>query len=93
MRGRTGVTLVEIMVALAVVALLNGSAILAIRSLRPPDSTAQGELMASARARAVLSGKPVQLVAGTDTVLLLPDGRVIGQWVGLRGGSTRETSR
>jgi len=91
--GRSGVTLVEIMVALAVLALLNGSAVLAIRSLRRPDSASRAELIALAQRSAVTSGRPVQFVAGADTVLFLPDGRAIGLVAAVTEGGTRGSSR
>jgi len=75
-----GVTLVELVVALAVVGLLSGLALVGFLSLRPQPSAPWVTAADSARASAVRTGRSAII---TDTsghrVLFLPDGRAIGR--------------
>jgi len=75
-----GVTLVELVVALAVVGLLSGLALVGFLSLRPQPPAPWVAAADSARAAAVRTGRPAAI---TDTcghrVLFLPDGRAVGR--------------
>lgn len=81
-RGRRGVTLVELVIALAILGLLAGLAGLALRPA-PPVAAADtvAARVAAARATAVREGRPVTvevLVRGEPAVATaLPDGRVV----------------
>lgn len=78
-----GFTLVELVVVLTILAVL--ATVVSVR-LRPWDSPQRsGEPLAAGRAAAAREGHPVRvertLAADsehTDTVLVLPDGRVVG---------------
>jgi prepilin-type N-terminal cleavage/methylation domain-containing protein len=79
--ARTGFTLVELMVVLAILGVMAGVAGLAARSLDDTDPAAErAALIADARRRALQTRRPVRLqVASGDTVrlmLALPDGSV-----------------
>jgi len=75
-----GVTMVELVVALAVVGLLSGLALVGFRSVRPEPPAPWVVAADSARAAAVRTGRPAGI---TDTfghrVLFLPDGSGIGR--------------
>jgi prepilin-type N-terminal cleavage/methylation domain-containing protein len=75
-----GVTLVELVVALAVVGLLSGLALVGFRSLRPEPPGPWVAAADSARAAAIRTGRPADLTDTTGRrVLFLPDGRAIGR--------------
>ena len=86
---RRGVTLVELLVVLAILGVMAGISGVALASLRAPRESARVRTLNEARAQAIRSGKPVQVLL--DTVpprtgqqarpliaLFLPDGRAIG---------------
>jgi Tfp pilus assembly protein FimT len=84
-RRDAGTTLVELVVALLILALTAGVATLAIRSLRPPSESGFQAALLDARARAIREGHPVRVT--TDAIhdslspriiLFLPDGRTLG---------------
>lgn len=82
MSGHRGVTLIELVVALALLGIMSGVVGLSIRTARrvPTPNVA---LLAAARARdsALRLGRPVTIVIARDSqsfdVTALPDGRVI----------------
>ena len=69
-----GVTLVELLVALALLGLVLGVSGLALASLREPPEAVDIGAMRHARAQAIETGAP-RLAHG---VLFLPDGRAVG---------------
>jgi prepilin-type N-terminal cleavage/methylation domain-containing protein len=73
MRPRTGFTLVELMVVLAILGVMAGVAGLAARSLDDTDPAAErAAAIADARRRALATRRPVRLeLAAGDTVRLL----------------------
>jgi len=80
-----GVTLIELIVALAMLALVVGISGLALVSLRAPsESQAMRELQV-AHAQAIRTGRPVltpgHLTPDTGHRLFLPDGRAVGPGV------------
>jgi prepilin-type N-terminal cleavage/methylation domain-containing protein len=80
-RGRRGVTLVELMVVLVVLGVMAGVAGLAARSLERADPEAErAAAVADARRRALAERRPVELVVPGDSGALrltaFPDGSV-----------------
>jgi prepilin-type N-terminal cleavage/methylation domain-containing protein len=69
-----GVTLVELIVALALFGLILGVSGLSLASLQPARESAAIRAMEHAHAEAIRRGSPVRV----DSVLFLPDGRAIG---------------
>ncbi len=102
-RGRgKGTTLIELVVALAVLGLILGISGLALASLQAPRESERVRELARARAEAIRSGQPVRAALSTDTVtnhaprtthsvLFLPDGRAIGPGVDPLTGAPRAT--
>ena len=80
-----GVTLLELLVALALLGLILGISGLAIASLRTPPRAAASDTLRRARLDAVQSGTP-RTVHGA---LFLPDGRAIGPNVDPLTGAPR----
>jgi prepilin-type N-terminal cleavage/methylation domain-containing protein len=78
-----GVTLVELMVAIAVLGFVLGLSGIALASLRQPSDTQTITAIDRARTQAILSGHRVSLRSLSDRVyvLFLPDGRVVGAGV------------
>jgi len=69
-----GVTLVELVVALALFGLILGVSALSLASLQPVRKSAAIRAMEHAHAEAIRTGSPARV----DSVLFLPDGRAIG---------------
>jgi len=93
---RSGVTLVELLVVIAVLGVMCGVSGLALTSLRAPRESDWIRDGRAARARAIREGRPVELPTARPlerpTVLFLPDGRAIGSGVEpLTGTLTRAT--
>ncbi len=76
-----GVTLVELLVVLALLALLVGVAGPAVASLGASPQSQHVRLLSDARARAIRSGVPALYSGDSDTVCFLPDGRALGPGV------------
>jgi prepilin-type N-terminal cleavage/methylation domain-containing protein len=78
---RAGVTLVELMVALFVIALSAALAGVALLG-KPSDRWLRRSNIDAQRTRAIISGTAVQMVDSTQPIpaklLFLPDGRVLG---------------
>ncbi len=96
-RGK-GTTLIELVVALAVLGLILGISGLALASLRAPREGVRQ--LQRARAEAIQKGQPVRAAGTVDTVtnyaprtthsvLFLPDGRAIGPGVDPLTGAPR----
>jgi prepilin-type N-terminal cleavage/methylation domain-containing protein len=81
MRGRVGVTLVELMVVLVLLGLLASVAVLDWRRSSPPSPPDEGAI-AVARQRALATGTTVRLevttAGGRVAIAALPDGSLIG---------------
>ncbi|HET7024570.1 MAG TPA: prepilin-type N-terminal cleavage/methylation domain-containing protein [Gemmatimonadales bacterium] len=82
---RSGTTLIELIVALAVLGIILGVSAAAIGSLDRKPSSTEVVAIARGRERALRTGVPVSIDlpdsnpnVGPRSVLLLPDGRVIG---------------
>lgn len=69
-----GVTLLELMVALALLGLILGVTSLSLASLEPARPSDAIRARESAHTEAIRTGSPVH----SDSVLFLPDGRAIG---------------
>jgi prepilin-type N-terminal cleavage/methylation domain-containing protein len=78
-----GVTLLELIVALALFGLILGVSVLSLASLQPARKSAAIRAMEHAHADAIRMGSPVRV----DSVLYLPDGRAIGPGVDPLTGS------
>lgn len=80
--GRRGATLVELVAALAVLAVAAGVTGLALGALDRPAPPTDVERVAEARREALSARRPVTLVLegkdGPRAVTALPDGRVLG---------------
>ena len=85
MRSHTGFTLIEVVVSLAVFALILGVTALGLASLRQPAQSAALRQMTLARDSAVRTGT---VVLG-ERLLFLPDGRAIGPGVDPLTGAPR----
>lgn len=77
-RGNAGATLVELLVALAIIALIAGLSSVAVGSLRPPPGTGVRDSLRAFRARAIQDGAPITASIGATVIRFLPDGRVLG---------------
>ncbi len=75
MRGHT---LVELIVALAVLGVALGVAGLALRGLETSEAAEIVGALHAARARAIVSGQPALYAARGDTVRFAPDGSAVG---------------
>jgi prepilin-type N-terminal cleavage/methylation domain-containing protein len=73
-----GVSLVELVVALAVAGLGLGIAGLAVHTLQPQAETAALGGLRAARSRAIVSGRPQPFATSRDTVWFQPDGSATG---------------
>ncbi len=79
-----GTTLVELVVALAILGLMAGMTGFAIHSLAPREESPTRRAIVRARAEALEKGRPIRLVIDTAgsaaprALLFLPDGRVLG---------------
>jgi len=98
-RGK-GTTLIELVVALAVLGLILGISGLALASLRAPRESERVRELRRARAEAIRAGTPVRTAVSPDTatndaprtrhsILFLPDGRAIGPGVDPLTGAPR----
>lgn len=85
-----GATLVEVIVALSLLALLAGLSSVAVGALRPPPGAAVRDSLRAYRARAIRDGAPVTASIGTTVIRFLPDGRVLGGPVEPLTGAWRE---
>ena len=84
-RHQAGTTLIELVVALLIIALTAGVTTLAIQSLRPPPENGFQAAMLDARTRAIREGHAVRITTdsiqdslGPRIILFLPDGRTLG---------------
>ena len=78
-----GVTLIELVVALALLGLIVGVSGLSLASLQPAQRSPAIRAMERARSQAIRTGSPVRV----DSRLFLPDGRAIGAGVDPLTGS------
>ena len=74
---RHGVTLLELIVALALLAVILGVSGLALASLQPTSQAEAERRLRQARADAIRGGAPVR----AESVLFLPDGTAVGAGV------------
>jgi prepilin-type N-terminal cleavage/methylation domain-containing protein len=75
---KRGVTLIELLVALAVLAVALSVTGLAVRSLEPSAEWDLLRSIESARARAIASGRPVVLDVDGRAIRFAPDGSALG---------------
>ena len=78
-------TLLELVVALAILGLILGVSGVALASLRPPAGSEVARARQRARAEAIRAGTAVR----ADSVLFLPDGRALGPGVDPLTGAVR----
>ncbi len=97
---RTGTTLLELLVALALVGLVFGISGLALGSLQAPRESVWIRELRRARSEAIRSGKPVRVMApltarppDRPTALFLPDGRAVGPGVDPLTGAPLDSAR
>jgi prepilin-type N-terminal cleavage/methylation domain-containing protein len=94
--GRSGVTLVELMVVIAILGLIVGVSGLAFTSLHAPRAWERTRAVRAARAQAIREGRPVAFPFGGPRVrpsaLFLPDGRAIGTGVDPLAGAVADAS-
>jgi prepilin-type N-terminal cleavage/methylation domain-containing protein len=83
-----GVTLVELIVALALLGLVLGISGLALRSLRPPPASGAIRQLEAARAEALRTGRPVVVHVDTIAVRFAPDGSSSGGTIVVQGLAT-----
>lgn len=83
--SRTGFTLIEVVVSLAVLALILGVTVVGLASLRQPAASRTARQITAARDSAVRSG----MVVVAPQILFLPDGRAIGPGVEPLTGAPR----
>jgi prepilin-type N-terminal cleavage/methylation domain-containing protein len=82
---RSGTTLVELIVSLAILSLLAGVTSLAVTSLRVKDDPSVAETIEQTKAEAIRTGRSIRLTVdtagagGPHALLLLPDGRIVGR--------------
>jgi prepilin-type N-terminal cleavage/methylation domain-containing protein len=82
-------TLLEVVVALAVFALILGVSGLAVASLREPPQAATNRELIAARDSAVRTGRPVTVAVDPSHWTFLPDGRAIGPGLDPLTGASR----
>jgi prepilin-type N-terminal cleavage/methylation domain-containing protein len=98
-----GVTLVELIVALALLGLILGISGMALTSLRPSPGSERVRVLATARSRAIRTGQQVRVsvdspVTGSGIprhstlVVFLPDGRAIGPSVDPLTGASSDSA-
>lgn len=91
---RRGTTLVELIVALAILGLLVGIGAATLGGWRRPRTDDTVELYVAARARAIASGERVRVDRpGGESVLFLPDGRAVGGGLDPLTGVALDASR
>lgn len=92
-----GVTLVEMLVVLVILGVLAATAGLAFGSAHFDSDPSRQASLRALRARAILEGHVVQLRHGNPTleaaVLVLPDGRVIGEGIDPLTGEVTDAAR
>ena len=85
MTPHSGTSLVELMVSLAILALLAGVTSLAVTSLRMKEDPGLGTILYRTKAEAIRIGRPIRITVdtmgslGPSALLVLPDGRTVGQ--------------
>ena len=91
-----GVTLVELLVVIVILALITGVSGLAFASLRVPRESTLVRATRVARAEAIRTGRPVSLRLDSlrrhPSVLFLPDGRAVGPGADPLTGDYRRAS-
>ncbi len=97
---RTGTTLVELLVVVALLGLVFGISGLALASLQAPRESAWTHELRRARSEAIRSGKPVRLMVPLTarppdrlTALFLPDGRAFAAGVDPLTGAPVDSAR
>ena len=80
-----GVTLVELIVALALLGLILGISGLALGSLRAPPVSGMIQRLDAARAEALRAGRPVVVHLDTIALRFAPDGSSSGGTITTRG--------
>jgi len=73
-----GASLLELLVALSMLALLGVLSTVAVTSLRRPDATAMRETMRTLRSDAIRTGQPITARQDSTILRFMPDGRVLG---------------
>lgn len=73
-----GTTMIELLVVLVLLGLVSGISVVAVATLRSPNSQARLDGIQEGRSRAVRSGQEVVLMIDSLTMRFLPDGRVLG---------------
>jgi len=101
-RRYSGFTLVEMVIVVAILALIFGMSGLAFGSLRAPRASARLMALRQARSMAILGGRPARAVLPSDSAgyrsrflvpLFLPDGRAVGDGVNLLTGAPLDSAR
>jgi prepilin-type N-terminal cleavage/methylation domain-containing protein len=89
-----GTTLLELMVTLAVLGLLTGTAAAALGTLRRPEAARWASDVARARDSAIRTGRPVRVSGDSGyRALLLPDGRAVGPGLDPLTGEVTDAAR
>jgi prepilin-type N-terminal cleavage/methylation domain-containing protein len=95
-RRRAGVTLLELMVVLAILAVMAGLTVVSLDRVSAPAPFTDADRVADARRNAITLGRPVRVLlrdsAATRSAQALPDGRVIGAAFGTHAGASGEVS-
>jgi prepilin-type N-terminal cleavage/methylation domain-containing protein len=96
MRRRDGVTLLELMVALAILALMAGVTVAGLRRAGAPTPPTDADRITNARRDAIALGRPVHFLlrdsAEARPAHALPDGRVLGAPSYAHGAGTGEAN-
>ncbi|HEU4647899.1 MAG TPA: prepilin-type N-terminal cleavage/methylation domain-containing protein [Gemmatimonadales bacterium] len=99
---RQGSTLVELLVALAILGLASTLTVFTVAGLRAPVESPRIQALREARARAIRTGRTVRVPATGASgefpstgraVLFLPDGRALGPEVELLTGEIFDATR